>query len=240
MKTVIDLVENLDELSKCKSLDIRNISKKGFLNIPKLEDCVQLKICGIKTDSLAGLSELKKLEELSLEWATKITKINEIENLKNLRRLRISDFKKLLNVEPIASLTNLIELELSGGIWNVLKLESLLPMCGLLNLQKLTLANIKLLDDDIKKIVTLPKLNDLFISNQFPREQFAYLAKRLNHKLKTKIEPYKSALECEICGERKFMFTGRRMPFLCKECDEVRFEKLNKEFFELENKIQIV
>jgi hypothetical protein len=41
---------------------------------------------------------------------------------------------------------------------------------------------------------------------------------------------FETTLACEKCHGRKYMFSGRRMPILCRSCDKARFEKYSSEF----------
>jgi hypothetical protein len=77
-------------------------------------------------------------------------------------------------------------------------------------------------------------LRTLNLSNQSDKAQVAYLAKKLNSQLDKPLQPYlKSSLFCSACGSNKRMFIGRRMPFLCQQCDAKRFSKLESEFEQL-------
>jgi hypothetical protein len=213
------------------ALDLRNINDRAFRQI--LESCKpqRLLLYHLTVTALEGIRALRTVSDLSLEWATKVTTLSPVFEMTWLERLEIVDFPRLANIEGIETLVNLTRLRLSGGIWKPLRVNSVGPIAALRALTSLALQNIRIADGDITVLAQLRHLTDLVLSNQFERGQVAFLAKHLNPRLQTPLSAYReTGLTCARCGAPRFMFTGRRMPFLCRSCDSNRFEKLTIEF----------
>ena len=225
-------------LSGGEPLDLRNIDAGAFRAI--LERCrsERLRMYHMTIADLSGIEALRSVSDLALEWAPKVTSIAPVLAMKWLHRLTLVDLPKIRDFEGLGALANLRQLEASGGVWRPLRIASISPISGLNSLEHLTLQQIRIEDDNISKLADLKGLRRLVLSNQFERAQVAYLAKRLNPQLEAPLTAHvETNLACERCGSVKFMFTGRRMPFLCRACDFARFEKLTQEFATLENAV---
>lgn len=129
---------------------------------------------------------------------------------------------------------NLTELELSGDPGSLhppMRLETLRPVTELPNLRRLSISVMRLDDDDISFLASIKSLRSLRLSNQFEKEQFAYLARHLNPQLEDPILAHvRTGRSCQTCRAELHMFRGRRQPFLCRSCDPARFDTLTEAF----------
>lgn len=223
-----------EQLADVTEADFRNIDASAWARLLRHCKATELRLYHITTSSLEGIATLSSATDLCLEWATKVVSIEPVFAMNNLRRLSIFDFSKLRQIVGIERLENLGELNLSGSRGSLtprLKLESIKPVTRLPSLTSFELANAELDDDDITPLAECVSLRRLSLANRFDRRQFAYLAKRLNAQLETPIVSHvDTRLPCPKCGGTKTMFTGRRMPFLCRVCDAKRFASLAAEF----------
>lgn len=221
-------------LSAASQLDLRNIGPKIWPMV--LSNCrtTDLRLYHITLPSIEGIERLASIKHLTLEWATKVSDVSPIFKLTGLTNLSIFDFPKLRQLEGIEALSSLCELSLSGSrgaLTPKLKLTSIEPVARLRGLISFSLANAQLDDDDITPLARCKTLKHLNLSNQFERSQVAYLANRLNSQLVEPLSAYREThIPCESCGANKSMFTGRRMPILCRSCDENRFQRHIAEF----------
>ncbi|WP_221229657.1 hypothetical protein [Niveibacterium umoris] len=215
-------------------LDLRNVGSKVWPTVLSVCRTSDLRLYHITLESLEGIEKLVSLSRLAMEWATKILDIAPIFRLGGLTALSVFDFSKLRQLDGIESLTELVELNLSGSRGSLtprLKLLSVKPIVKLDRLTSFSLTNAQLADDDITVLARCKNLRHLHLSNQFDRRQFAYLAKHLNGQLLEPLSAFSETnLKCEQCGGKKSMFTGRKMPFLCRSCDSSRFDRYLAEY----------
>jgi len=217
------------QLANSDELDLRNIGIKVWPTLVSKCQARDLRLYHITLLSLAGIEALRSVRRLALEWVTKIVDLRPVFRLVDLASLSIYDFPKLRELNGIEGLSDLTELNLSGSrgaISPPLRLASIEPVSRISGLTKFSLANAKLDDDDITCLARCSRLRHLQLSNQFEREQVAFLAKRLNAQLAEPLTAYfDTRLACEQCSGKKSMFVGRRMPILCSTCDTSRFER---------------
>jgi len=216
------------------SLDLRNIGTGAWPRILKSCRAKDLRLYHITLKSLDGIEGLSETNELVLEWATKVEQLDPVFRLTHLTKLSVYDFPKLTALTGIEQLGELTELNLSGSRGAIdpsLRLSTIKPVTRIPSLKSFSLANAKIADDDIACLAECSTLRSLHLSKDFDRSQFALLAKRLNGQLEKPIVAYMATnLECKQCGGTKVMFYGRRMPFLCRVCEEAKFQKLLSEF----------
>ena len=214
-------------------LELRNIDDRAFRQIASGCQASVLRLYHLSVKALEGIENLRTVSDLTLHWATKITSLKPVFGMTWLRRLEIFDLPRLKDIEGIEALTELNEFSANGGMGKPLRLASLSPLAALSSLTRFTLINAQITDDDITVLAKLPRLRHLNLSNQFEREQVAFLAKKLNPQLETPLSAHvETHLACAQCGTLRCMFTGRRIRnnFLCRQCEPARFEKLANEF----------
>jgi hypothetical protein len=226
-------------LGEASALDVRNVDADEWDQLVSLCRARDLRLYHLSVRTLDGIQNLQSTKALTLEWANKITSLAPVFQMEWLEKLSIIDLPKLRSIAGLERLQNLDELKLSGNggsLSSPLRLQTLLPLSGLPRLERLSLEVLRLEDEDIKCIASIKTLRHLAMSNQFEREQFAYLAKHLNAQLEQPIDAYREAsAPCKKCGGGMYMFRGRRQPFLCRSCDPARFDKLVAAFEELVN-----
>jgi hypothetical protein len=223
-----------EALRAASTADLRNVGTAAWPRVIAHCKAPEVGLYHITLQSLDGIQRLTATEMLTLEWANKITNLTPVYQMAQLTSLALIDLPKLPNIEGIEVLSALTELFLSGNRGSLtppLRLASLEPVTRLPLLSSFTLGNAKLGDDDISVLSRCKNLRSLDLSNKFERGQFACLAKHLNPQLADPITGYVSTkLSCEKSGGKKAMFRGRRMPFLCADCDGEKFRKLEDEF----------
>ena len=224
-------------LGATAELDLRNVGPKVWPVVLSGCRALDLRLYHITLTSLDGIERLVSVRRLTLEWAPKVADIASLFNLRQLTSLSIIDFAKLRQLDGIESLSELVELNLSGSrgaLTPRLRLKSIGPVGRLRGLVSFSLANAQLEDDDITVLARCSNLRELHLSRQFERSQVAFLAKHLNAQL---VEPLSACfvtnLKCETCEGNRFMFHGRRMPILCRSCDAPGFERYVSEFARL-------
>ena len=234
---LLDRTFSEQQLAESAELDLRNVGIKAWPALLSKCQATDLRLYHVTLASLKGIEGLISARRLTLEWATKVDELSPVFRLSNLASLSIFDFPKLRQIEGIDGLRNLTELNLSGSrgaISPPLRLTSIEPVSRISGLAKFSLANAKLDDDDITSLARCSRLRHLHLSNQFKRDQVAFLAKRLNGQLAEPLTAYvDTQLKCSNCGGRKSMFVGSGMPVLCAACAKSRFERHVHEFEQL-------
>lgn len=228
-----------EQLEGQSALDLRNIDKKSWELILSRTEAVEVYLYHLTTDSLLGIGKLHKTLRLAIEWATQISDLTPVFRMEWLQSLYVSDLRLLRSLAGIESLKGLTELHLSGNAGSLnppLRLSSIKPLVRLKNLQRLELQNVRLEDDDVTPIASISALKELVIAPNFDRKQLAFLARSLNAQLKEPITACaESRTPCSHCGNPQFLFTGRRMPILCRNCEGAKFDRLTLEFEELQH-----
>ncbi|GAB3541638.1 leucine-rich repeat domain-containing protein [Noviherbaspirillum agri] len=187
-----------------------------------------LMVYQMRVADLSLLGAMSRLEELCLNWNTKAISLSGIEHLQGLKTLAIYDFPKLQALEPLSALSALKVLDLQGGMWNPLKLDSLEPLGMLKGLEQLRLVNLKVADGGLKALCKLRGLRKLVLSNQFPTEAYAQLSVCLPHVDCAMFQPY-ITLGSPV-GGKDVMVVGRGKPFLNSVEDAARLRKYCAEF----------
>jgi hypothetical protein len=220
---------------KVEHLNIYSFNQKQFEKAVEYFNVSSLSFYEFKVEDLSPIENLDKVENLSLTWNTKVVQLWNMERNNKLRRLEISDFSKLRSIELIKTGTWLEILELSGGIWTKLNIESLEPLSELKRLKQLTLTNIKVDDKSLEPLLELKNLEILELSNQFPVEEYAKLSVVLTETECNLFSAYtklKSPIE-----DKDIMITGTGKPFLNSVLDtkkikafETEFQKIQEQF----------
>lgn len=233
----IDGHPDTTSLLSAEEISVRNISERHWETLLSARRVIRLSLYHITAPTLPSLHRLTEIRSLSMTWATKIASIEPVFKMAELTSLTISDFPKLQQLDGIEQLVGLTRLRLAGNEASLtppLKLASIAPVAKLPSLTVFSLNNAKLTDDSIEALGDCRQLQQLQLSNQFEKSQYAYLAKRLNHQLDEPIEAHRaSVLRCKTCGGYLRLVTGRRAPFVCSSCDSAKLAKLEAEFARL-------
>ncbi|CRK84579.1 leucine-rich repeat domain-containing protein [Neobacillus massiliamazoniensis] len=205
-------LQHLSNLPHIETVWIYTVNQKEFDLIINSINPKTLYIYEMRVEDLSALERLENVEKLYLCWNPKATKLWDMSKNPNLKYLSIEDFKRLNQIDPIESCSYLEELNLSGGIWNTLIINTLSPIKNLQSLKILGLSNIKLKDESLEPISYLKNLLELELSNQFPTEEFARLSVVLPQTKCEYFQPFVK-LNDPIDG-KDIMVIGKRKPFL--------------------------
>ena len=229
-------IERLTDLRKLRRIWLIGANQKQFDKIVSSVNLTVFKGYNLRVPDLGCLERFTEIEELSLNWNTKAHDIESIGKLLTLRIFQIQDFTQVHDLTPIARLSNLEALDISGGIWNTFKVDTLEPLEHLANLRYLCLTNIRVHDESLTPISRLSLLKKLDISNQFPTEEYAKLSVWLP---KVECEYFKPYIDLkQKIGNNDVMVVGKRKPFLNKGTDSRRLKKYEQEFNRLREKYQ--
>jgi hypothetical protein len=231
--------KNLDRL---KELSIENLwligaNDKELKKILPLLNLKYLNLYQVLAKDLTVLENLEQTETIILNWNTKATALWDISKNKSLKTLEITDFSKLEEIDQLSLATQINDLTLGGGHDKPLKIKSICPLKGLINLRTLCLTNLKIADDTLQPLGHLKNLKILYLSNQFETKEYAWLATRLPN---TECKMFKATNSYNIVGiDNKLiwdtMVTGRKKSFLLSTKDQVKIDKYIKDFEKLKN-----
>ncbi len=221
-------IERIKEFPNIRRVWLNGANQKQFDQIISMVNPIVFKGYNLRVPNLELLQEFSKVEELSIEWNTKSESISALSNLKALKVLQIQDFTKVHDLGPIEGLVGLVALDISGGVWNTFKVDSLAPIAGLKRLQYLCLSNIRVFDESLSPVSFLKQLKKLVISNQFPTEEYARLTASLTN---TECDYFRAFIDLkQKIGEHDVMVVGKRKPFLNKVKDSEKIERYQKAF----------
>ena len=137
----------------------------------------QLWLRNVQTDDLEWASNLSRLQDLLIDWNTKLETFAFLRKVPPLRRLRADGLKRVYRLDDLAHQPSLESLWIGGGIDRRLRLASLAPLAALSKLEQLFLVCIQLDDTSLAPLAKLTGLKRLRIqSNAAPMEEYARLA----------------------------------------------------------------
>ncbi|MCM3027652.1 leucine-rich repeat domain-containing protein [Bacillus safensis] len=221
-------IERLKSFSNLTKLWIYKVNQKEFNTILSLVNPKMLYMRELRVEDLSIISSLKDVEVLALEWNTKAQSLWDLSKNTFLKSLSITDFSKLNDIAPLQKKTDLELLELSGGLFNSLNLNTLQPLRYLKKLKYLCLSNIKVKDESLEPISELEGLEELEISNQFPTEEYARLSVTLPNTKCDRFAPY-IFLSSPIV-DKDVMVIGKRKPKLNSKVDGEKLQKYEEQF----------
>ncbi|WEK56091.1 MAG: leucine-rich repeat domain-containing protein [Candidatus Cohnella colombiensis] len=220
---------------KVEHLNIYSFNQKQFEKAVEYFNVSSLSFYEFRVEDLSPIENLDKIESLSLTWNSKAVQLWNMEKNKQLRQLKVSDFSKLRSIELIKTGASLEILELSGGVWTRINIESLLPLSGLSRLKQLTLTNIKVDDQSLEPLLELKHLEVLELSNQFPVEEYAKLSVVLTETECNLFSAY-TKLKSPI-GDKDIMITGKGKPFLNSILDTKQINAFKTKFQKIQEHI---
>ena len=143
-------------------------------------DPVQLWLRNVQTPDLGWISGLSRIEDLLIDWNTKLESFGFLRDVRPLRRLRADGLKRVNHLDGLVDQPSLKSLWIGGGIDRRLRLATLAPLVCLSQLRQLFLICIQLDDEDLGPLASLKKLERLRIqSNIATMEEYARLAAAL-------------------------------------------------------------
>lgn len=231
-------IQKMKYFSNLTKLWIETVNQNEFDTLMSLlnPNLKMLYIHEMRVKDLTHLGSLTHVEVLSLSWNTKATSLWDISQNTSLKSLLIKDFSKIHEIKALQNCTNLELLDLSGGQWNPLKIDSLESLRSLHNLKYLGLSNLSVQDQSLEPISHLKELREFAVSNQFPTEQYAMLSVALPH---TQCDYFQSYTYDHPIDGKDVMVTGKRKPFLNSTRDAKKLQKYDEKFKELQNKYRI-
>jgi hypothetical protein len=136
-------------------------------SVPNLE---ALYIKWSNLQSLAPIVRAKKLQSFHLGSSPSVIDPESLRGLKNLRYLWLENIPALYDLEWIAEMTQLEELNLCGGVGSTQRIASLRPLVRLSKLHKLSLNGARVADKtSIMALAELPNLADAEVFWYWPK-----------------------------------------------------------------------
>ena len=228
----------LKEFSNLRVLSFYRLSKRNIpviasLEIPTLE-ALWLRIASIP--DLQCLSHFHSIEELGIWQSHTLRSLNGLEQFQNLSILFLMQNGALESLEPIASLKNLDELHIRGGLFAKQGAPSFEPIARLQKkLKILDLSGTKCENPDLSPLARLPEPDEFGISARFyPIEQIAILAAAFPRWKESLVDLQTNEFSiCKKCGGPKKMTFKYRMRDLCPKCDSLKIEQFLGSFEQL-------
>jgi hypothetical protein len=188
-------------------------------------------------NDLQFLAGLATLETLTVWQCPKLMRLDGVERLTRLTALYLNDLGAIESLAPLAALTGLRILALTGGIWKTQGLPSLVPLRALSRLEQLHLRSTKVVDGDLRPLADLPQLNRLDLSpRNFDPAELAYLAASYPFFLRELLalddfDEWAGTHGCKKCGTgRKLMFLRRKKLLWCPRCEGAKLAALVEGF----------
>jgi hypothetical protein len=204
-----------------------------------------LHIEGSHSADLSAVARHGQLRGLAIGWNTKLSSLEFLEKAALLGALSLENLKRVHDLTPLAALSRLRSLELSGGMDTKLDVETLQPLAKLTGLKELQLVNIRITDNRLTPLIALQRLERLFIANNAASmREFAQLSVLLPNVECERFQPFvplaRPALQrhanpiatLDFLGDEKVMVTGKGGPFLHARRDRDKLlrycEKFNR------------
>lgn len=130
-------------------------------------------------ESIAALTELDKLRYFSLGSSTGLVSIDPLSHMTGLEWLDLENIRRIDDLSPLAGLTELRGLGVTGSTWTTQRVRTLQPLSGLTELRYLSLVNLRSADGTLRPLYTLRKLEKVLLPLWWPEEEVEELH-RLN------------------------------------------------------------
>ena len=203
-------------------------------HVPVLADCrlprlTTLSVRHADAGDLQFLSKLATLETLTVWQCPKLKRLDGVERLTRLTSLYFNDLGAIETLAPLAGLTGLKILALTGGIDKTQTLPPLAPLKALGGLEELHLTLAKVVDGDLSPLIDLKRLGKLELSpRNFEPDELARLAAAHPFYLRALLalpdfDTWNGAPGCETCkGRRKVLFLRRKKLLWCPRCEAAK------------------
>ena len=136
-----------------------------------------IKWSGIK--DLSNLANLKNLKYLHIGSSPSVESIDVFSKMSQLIVLQIENFKRIRELSPLRSLSQLEGLAIEGSMWNAQIVDSLEPLSDLQNLRYIFLANLRSLDETLEPLTRLKKLRNIRTTFKWTKSEFQLLRESL-------------------------------------------------------------
>ena len=234
--------KDLAALPEFEALDLLRIYRLPRRHVPVLAGCrlprlTTLSVRQGDTSDLQFLAGFATLETLTVWQCPKLTRLDGIERLKRLTTLSLNDLGVIESLAPLAVLTELRTLFLTGGVWTTQGLPSLAPLRALAKLERLNLMSAKVIEGDLGPLADLPRLSKLDLTPRyFEPEEIARLAAAhpfWRRELLTlgDFDTWDGAPGCKKCkSSRKVLFLRRKKLLWCPRCEGAKLAAHLEEF----------
>jgi hypothetical protein len=235
----------LREFNALSQLRIYRLPRR---HVPVLADCglPRLTTLGVRhadAGDLQFLAGRATLETLTVWQCSNLTRLDGIERLTGLTSLYFNDLGAIESLAPLAALTGLRILALTGGVDSTQALPSLAPLRALGKLEQLHLTSAKVIDGDLGPLADLKRLARLDLSPRyFEPDELARLAATHPFFLRELLalpdfDTWDGAPGCKTCkSRRKILFLRRKKLLWCPRCEAAKlaahvegFERLVEE-----------
>ena len=172
-------LERLRSLTGLRRLWLSGMSERAWSQLQRLETLRELVVHDSRASSIAVMPDFPMLESLAVSGSAKLKSLDGLDRYRELRRLILFACCNYHDLSPVGTLTHLDTLCLEGGFSKMLRVESLAPLSGLVDLRRLRLASIHVSDRSLRPLEALGRLESVFIARTFPDEEFCRLAEAL-------------------------------------------------------------
>lgn len=205
-------------------------------HVPVLAECrlpalTTLSVRHADAGDLQFLAEFATLETLTVWQCPKLARLDGIERLTRLTALYFNDLGAIESLEPLAALTGLRILALTGGLEKTQALPPLAPLSALAKLEELHLTSAKVADGDLGPLTGLTHLSKLELSPRyFAPDALARLAAAHPFYLRALLalpdfDTWNGAPGCKTCkGRRKVLFLRRKKLLWCPRCEGAKLQ----------------
>lgn len=234
--------ERLPSLSQVKYLWFQSKVTQEMLDaacaMPGLEG-LYIKWSAIR--SLERLPQLEKLRQLFIGGAPSVTSIAPLGRMAHLTWLETENLKAVSDFSPLASLTNLVGLGVTGSMWSQQPIDTLRPFGKLTGLEWLGVSAAS--DGSLRPLEPLGRLKWLGLPNRYPVEELAWLSTRLPHTECRFFQPYEDltarGFTCPKCKKQTVaLMSGKGGKFLCLACDREKVDRHVRAFRALQDELR--
>ena len=140
--------------SKCEKLEKLEVLDSDSFSLDQIQFLLNLKelvLTQLNIKSLKGIEELKKLENIQINYCNKLIDISHIAFCLNLKKVELDACKKIENIESLSSLTQVQGLR----IINCGSISSLKFIREMTSLKSLSFGNTNIIDGDLTECLRL-------------------------------------------------------------------------------------
>jgi hypothetical protein len=222
----------LPEFTRLTRLWCFRVNDRRMTAIAACGSLERLYLDGVRSQ-VAGLDRLQNLVVVSLDSATRLLSLDEIPRLAALEALSVQNAPRVTTLAALRDGHRLKALNVSGGIWSRMNIESLDPLRRLTGLRYLDLLHLKVRDESLEPLEGLIDLKMLRLANFYPLREFARLSSRLTKTECSWFRPFVDLpnVQCGKCHTSSIVvLTGKGSSTLCRHCDAVRLERHEDRF----------
>ncbi|MGN6323033.1 MAG: leucine-rich repeat domain-containing protein [Dyella sp.] len=201
-------------------------------------ECLQIKWSNVR--DISAIGNLQRLRYLYFGSSTKVESIEPFSALSNLRLLEIENFKLITDFSPLARLTSLESLAVTGSMWTRQNVGALETFAQMTWLKSLALDTWKV--ETLRPLANLQALEFLDMGNRLPMAEYAWLSAMLPDTQCRWFKPYLDLAgigfsRCTECKQdSKVMLTGKGAKLFCRFCDSAQVGRHEVAFNEVKSR----